>query len=109
RGERGAPERVAPPLPGVTAERLVELDHLLARLAPRVLPARPVEPHAPRLHLQPLRPQEGGQAPRDAFERRPGRAVAPGLVALDALPLGEGLSRVGHDVATEDAGMPAGH
>ena len=83
--------------------------HLLAHLAPCLLPARPVEAHAGRLDLQALSPEERREAAGTPSRAEPGSILAGGLLVLDLLPLRQRFPGVGDDAVAEDVRMAPGH
>jgi len=78
-------------------------------LRPGFGPVRPVETDAARFDLQALSAQQGRQVARHAVERGARPPIAPGLVALDSLPLGERLPGIRDDAVAEHVRVSARH
>src|SRR5262245_47194731 len=67
--EEDVAELLTDALGAAAFELVAHFRQLFLELVPRVLPARPIEAHAPRLDLEPLSAKESGQCGGHALER----------------------------------------
>lgn len=99
------PRRFVGRVPVAFADRLFELDDLLANLGERAVDLRPIEAHASRLLGQSIGPDQRGQRPGHAGEQS--RRVIAGDLA--ALPCGTHGIGIGQALVTEHVGVAFDH